>query len=454
MSLSRIASHVARHGVDRVFAVNVATRTWMLVFGPVVLGVIVQKLTAAEQGFYYTFLSLIGLSVFLDMGFTRAVQVFTSHEFAALNLPRGKPMDGSAAHRQRMADFGKAILVVHLALAIVAGLVIGLVGEVMFVRANVPGVDWRGPWWWLAFASAASFLVVPMTTMLEAAGHVPHMAWVKLARQVVTNAVLVAALLAGFGLGASAVSAWVGFALVSALIIVPYAPFWRQLLNGRMSEGWVLLRELAGYQLRIAASWASGYFIYSIMTPIAFATLGAEDAGRVGLTWQVMGIVSSIAFSVIQAKTPTLGTLVGQGRAAEALDVNRRATRGALMVAASGFVMLMALLAIVRGLPGVAWPAVVTKAADRMLPILPIALLAVAELGKTQMLGVFSFVRTLKVEPFTGMLMVLAVIVPTACWLLGSRLGAEWICLGYVLGQAIANPLANRIARPYLPAKA
>lgn len=451
---ARFLKFLGSHGVDRVFAVNFATRAWMLAFGPVVLAVIVQRLSPAEQGFYYTFLSLIGLSVFLDMGFTRAVQVFTSHEFAALNLPRGKPMEGSAPHRQRMADFGKAILLAHLALALVAGTVIGLVGEVMFRREANAAVAWHGPWWALSFAAATSFVVVPMQTMLEAAGHVPHMAWVKLARQVATNVVLVSALLAGNGLASSALSAWVGFVLVLALVVVPYAPFWRQLLAGRARPGFALLRGLAGYQVRIAISWSAGYFIFSIMTPVAFATLGAEDAGRMGLTWQVMSIVSSIAFSVIQAKTPALGTLLGQGRSTDAIDINRRATRGALFVAAAGFAILAAGLAVVRLLPDVGWPAVVTKVSGRMLPLLPIALLAAAELGKLQMLGVFSFVRALKVEPFTPMLVILALLVPSACWLLGSRFGVEWLCLGYVLGQAIANPWANRVAKPYLPREA
>jgi hypothetical protein len=438
------------HGVDRVFAVNLATRLWMLLFGPIVLGVIIHKLSIAEQGFYYTFLSLIGLSVFLDMGFTRAVQVFTSHEFASLNLLRGKPMEGSAVHRQRMADFGKAILLVHLILAVVAGVIIALVGEFMFRREANAAVAWHGPWWSLSFAAAASFVTVPMSTMLEAAGHVPQMAWAKFARQVTTNLILVGALWSGQGLSASAISAWVGFALMMVLMVFPYAPFWRQLLDGRAREGFKLLRELAVYQVRIAVSWAAGYFIFSIMTPIAFYALGAEDAARMGLTWQVMGLVSSIAFSVIQTKTPTLGTLVGQGRSDEALSINQRATRGALFIAAAGYLAILFGLGVIREFPNLGWPALLTKGASRMLPLVPIALLALAELGKLQMLGVFSFVRTLKVEPFTTMLVTLAVAVPLACWALAANFGVEWLCFGYVLGQLVANPWANRLARPYL----
>lgn len=443
-------SFALRHGLDGIFAVNLATKIWTLVFGPVLLGVLVHRLTLAEQGFYYTFISLIGLSVFLDMGFTRAIQVFTSHEFANLGLAKGRPMEGEERHLSRMSDFGKAVLLAHLLLAVVAGIAIGIVGEVMFRREQNADIAWRLPWWNLSFAAAASFLIVPMTTMLEAAGHVRHMAWVKLARQVLSGLVLLAALLGGLGLGASAISAWAGFALAMALVVIPFRTFWVQLWRGSVTRGFGLLRELAGYQVRIAVGWAAGYFIFSIMTPIAFATLGAEDAAKVGLTWQIMGIVSSIAFSVIQAKTPGLGSLIGKGRTDEALEVNRRATRGALAIAVAGYAVILLGMLAVRSSEATTWPNFATDIVSRMLPALPVALLAVAEIAKLQMLGLMSFVRSLKVEPFTPMLVALAIFVPTACWVLASRFGVEWLCIGYVVGQLLANPWASMTAKSFL----
>lgn len=448
--IKKAQTFATSHGLDGTFAVNLATRMWTLAFGPVLLGVLVYRLTLAEQGFYYTFISLIGLSVFLDMGFSRAIQVFTSHEFANLRLTKGRPMEGEARHLSRMADFGKAVLLAHLLLALVAGGLIGAMGEVMFRREDAAGIAWRGPWWNLSFAAAASFLILPMTTMLEAAGHVRHMAWVKLARQVAAGMALLSALLGGMGLGASAISAWIGFALAMGLVAIPFRAFWEQLCGGNARRGFGLLRELAGYQVRIAVGWAAGYFIFSIMTPIAFAAIGAEDAAKVGLTWQIMGIVSSIAFSVIQAKTPGLGSLIGKGRADEALEINRRATRGALAIAAAGYALILLGMWAVRSSDSSLWPAFVTDIVDRMLPALPVALLAVAEIAKLQMLGLMSFVRSLKVEPFMPMLVTLAILVPAACWALASRFGVEWLCMGYVAGQLVANPWTNRTSAPFI----
>jgi hypothetical protein len=443
---------LAHHGIDRVFATNLATRGWMVLFGPVVLGFIVGSLSVAEQGFYFTFFSLLGLSVFLDMGFTRAVQVFTSHQFGNLELRRWAPMDGLPAARQRMANFGKAVLLAHLALALVAGVVIGLTGEVMFASKAAAGVKWHGPWWSIALASAASFLLTPMQTMLEAAGHVPHMAGVKLIRQMISNLVLVGALYMGQGLYAAAWSAWVGFAIGLALTTVPYAAFWRELLGGRARPGFSLIRELLPYQARIAVSWGAGYFVFSIMTPIAFATLGPENAARVGLTWQIVGLIGSTAFSIIQAKTPSLGTLLATGKQAEAWFVSRRAIRGAIGVALLGFTVMLLGVGCVRHFPHIGWPKVALKGVDRMLSVMPIMILATAEVAKLPVLGLISYVRSFKVEPFMPMFVLLATVVPAACWYLAKVWGADWLCLGYALGQFIAIPWTRIAARPYLPA--
>ena len=447
--VSIVKNVLAGFGVDRVFATNLATRVWMLVFGPVVLGCIVGSLSIGEQGFYFTFLSLLALSVFLDMGFTRAVQVFISHEFGTLALRRWAPLEGNPAARGRIADFGKAVILAHICLALVAGFGIGFIGEAVFSSNDASNVTWHGPWWSIAFASSASFLLAPMHTMLESAGHVPYMAGVKLIRQVCTNVALVVALFSGMGLYAAALSAWVGLFVALVLTIVPYSAFWKELSVGSVHSGFALVRELLPYQVRIAVSWGAGYLIFSVMTPIAFAVLGPEEAGRVGLSWQIMAIISSIAFSIIQARTPLFGTLLAQGKQGEAFALAKRATRGASFIATCGFTALIVCIACVRHFPEFGWPGIATSGVARMLPEFSIAILAIAEIAKLRVLGLVAYVRSYKVEPFMPMFISLALVVPAACWVLAKWQGAEWLCIGYALGQLLAIPWSRSAARRY-----
>jgi len=60
-----------------------------LLAGPVGLYLIATFLTKSEQGYYYTFGSVLGLTVFFELGLSYVIIQFTSHEMAGLK--NGRP---------------------------------------------------------------------------------------------------------------------------------------------------------------------------------------------------------------------------------------------------------------------------------------------------------------------------------------------------------------------------
>ena len=63
-------------------------------------------------------------------------------------------------------------------------------------------------------------------------------------------------------------------------------------------------------QWRIALSWVSGYFIFSLFTPIIFHYYGPVTAGQFGMTWSVIGMVAAIAGPWLYTKAPKFGMLI------------------------------------------------------------------------------------------------------------------------------------------------
>ena len=63
-----------------------------LLSGPLILLLIPIYLTAQEQGYWFTIVSLAALSVFADLGFTAIVLQFSAHEFAYLKFDENKQM--------------------------------------------------------------------------------------------------------------------------------------------------------------------------------------------------------------------------------------------------------------------------------------------------------------------------------------------------------------------------
>ena len=72
--------------VDRAIAYALLSKVWLLFAGPITLYLISLYLTPEMQGFYYTFLSLVALQVFIELGFYVVITQFASHEWAHLSF--------------------------------------------------------------------------------------------------------------------------------------------------------------------------------------------------------------------------------------------------------------------------------------------------------------------------------------------------------------------------------
>jgi hypothetical protein len=72
-------------------------------------------------------------------------------------------------------------------------------------------------------------------------------------------------------------------------------------------------RDVFPLQWRIAISWACGYIIFSLFTPIVFASHGAVEAGRLGMAMTVFSAITSLGLSWINAKTPNLTMHISRG---------------------------------------------------------------------------------------------------------------------------------------------
>src|SRR6185436_8388253 len=138
----------ARFGITRALVYSVLGRVWSVTAGPVTLVVIGRFLSGEEQGFYYTFWSVLGLWVFFDLGLGLVIVQFASHERAVLRLENGR-MTGDPRAKERLASL------LHLALrwygyAGLAMLSVVLPAGLLFFsryhRGGGVGIDWVLPW--------------------------------------------------------------------------------------------------------------------------------------------------------------------------------------------------------------------------------------------------------------------------------------------------------------------
>jgi len=96
----------ARHGLglDRAAVFTVLARGWASASGLVTIALIAHFLSAAQQGYYYTYASLIALQMVFELGFSQVVMQLASHERAHLAITSNGAITGSEVAHARLAS--------------------------------------------------------------------------------------------------------------------------------------------------------------------------------------------------------------------------------------------------------------------------------------------------------------------------------------------------------------
>lgn len=161
-------------GVNRAIGFGVLTRMWSALAGPLTILLIATRFSKVEQGYYYTFSSLLALQIFFELGLLTVLAQFAAHEFAFLSWGEKGEIKGSEAHRDRFVDLlGKGFkwYTVSAVLLIIALIPAGLY---FFTQspANVVEFTWRLPWALAVIGVGCNLLLIPFYAVITGSGDV------------------------------------------------------------------------------------------------------------------------------------------------------------------------------------------------------------------------------------------------------------------------------------------
>jgi hypothetical protein len=189
-------------------------------------------------------------------------------------------------------------------------------------------------------------------------------------------------------------------------------------------------REVWPMQWKIALSWLSGYFIFSLFTPVMFQFHGPVVAGQMGMTLSLVNALLSFALTWVSTKAPTFGVLIGH-REYLALDrLFARTTVQALVVGGLGAVAIWGAVMVLNGINH--------PLAARFLPPLPVALLLLATVITVLVSSMATYLRAHRQEPYLVPSIIGGVSVGISTVVLGSRYGASGAAAGYLVCTLLA----------------
>ena len=270
-------------------------------------------LTKSEQGYYYTFASVIAIQGFFELGFTGIMTQFVAHEHAHLSwMNDGVRLEGQNRYKSRLASLLHICVKWYSIVAVLFLITLQVAGTFFFAEfGQDTSVDWKTPWIIISTMSAWSLFLAPVFSFINGLGLVKDIAKMNFYRTIINTIVLWPCLLLGFKLYSMALAA-----IASALFVAVF--FFSQkfilILKGIWSceiiEKVSYMKEIFPYQWKIALSWMSGYFIFNFMNPVIFATIGSVAAGQFGMSINVLNQIRSFAMSWITTKVPLMSRMI------------------------------------------------------------------------------------------------------------------------------------------------
>src|SRR5436305_163479 len=286
-------------GLDRAVGFTVLARVWASSAGIVTVALIARFLSPAEQGYYYTFGSLVALQIIFELGFSFVILQLASHERAGLSISPEQDISGDfVAHARLASVLQKSVRWYSVAAGLMA-LTVMPAGFYFFSTHESAGqvVLWRLPWSLDVLMAVLNFQLDPLLSFLEGCGFVPEVARLRFTQSVIGSLLAWIALFSKHGLFAPSMML---FGMASASLIWLFRK--RKLLFGLLahSTGENRIRwneEVWPFQWRIAVSWFCGYFIFWLFNPVLFAFRGPVEAGQMGMSLSLANAIQAISVS-------------------------------------------------------------------------------------------------------------------------------------------------------------
>ena len=221
-------------------------------------------LSPGQQGYYYTFASVLATQIFFELGLGQ-VLLYRFSSYAPSELNRDRPTNLKSS--SELLYVSRRIYILISILFFVIGSSTGLI---LFSRFHYSGIQWIPQWLLLVFFTSINLAQSIKFVFLESQGSIARVAVFRL-----------------------------------KLNLIASTAFY-------MCDVW--RRQIFPLQWRMSLSWMSGYFIFQLITPIAFIRFGPTVAGQLGFAVSAMNSILFVATTFTSAISPRLSLVFHAGR--------------------------------------------------------------------------------------------------------------------------------------------
>ena len=423
----------AKIGIDKAIAYSSGARIIQAFTGVASIFFVTRYLTDVEQGFYYTFGSLIALQVFFELGFTGILTQYVAHEASHLEIKSDNSLEGDGKYISRLASLVRFSVKWYSIIALLFFVIVFVIGYCFFYRFNqtTEEVSWVIPWIMVVVSASISLIQSPISSIILGLNKVKEINKVRFFQQIIIPLSSWIGLICGFKLYVLGVSSvlsvviWTIYIYKSRLIKI-LVWLWKVKVEEKVSY----VKEIFPYQWRIALSWISGYFIFQLFNPVLFATEGPAIAGQMGMTLAVLNGIQALSLSWLNTKVPLYSGLIAKG------EYNKLDNIFNLTLKQMSFVCLSLLSIMFIGVFGMRFFQIRlgdNLLGDRFLDYIPMLLMMSTVYINQYVASWATYVRCHKQEPFLLNSICGGVINALSTIFLGKYFGLYGITIGYFI---------------------
>lgn len=421
-----------RIGIDGAIGYTLIARLLQAMGGVVSLVFIVTFLTTKEQGYYYTFGSILALQIFFELGFSGIIVQYVAHEAAHLTWSSNLDFSGPTKAISRISSLLRFSIKWFAIISLILFIILLIVGFIFFnAYGKDEDVHWQAPWILLALATSLSALMSPLLAFTEGLGRVKDIAKLRLMQQITQLITLFLFFFLGLKLYAAPLAfmcaLFIGFIYffltdLKRLLI----RFWKKLDLDRIDYK----KEIFPFQWKIALSWISGYFIFQLFNPVLFATEGPIVAGQMGMTIAVLNAILSLTLSWMTTKVPVYSDFIATGRYRELDKLFNKTLLQSTIVNFLGLVFFLISLSLIKTFNLHIFG---RYFGDRFLSVFPLICMTIPILINHVISSLATYLRCHKQEPMLVQSIGIGLMSALSTLTIGKYYGVNGIAFGYCI---------------------
>lgn len=419
-------------GINKAIYFSIGAQIVGVVRSVISIILVTKYLTATEQGYYYTFTSILAIQIFFELGFSVIITQYAAHEKASLNWVNNT-LKGNEINLSRLNSLLRLTVKWFSVMSIILFVTLLLGGYIFFYYYAPQSVkiDWELPWVTLSFMTALSLLITPIIAFYEGLGKVENTAKLRFYVVLVNTIALTISLYCDAKLYAYTITNIVGFIINiiwltspnirSTITSVWFYPIQKYIISWR--------KEIFPYQWKIALSWMSGFFLFQLFNPILFSTVGAEAAGQMGITQATLTGIFGLANSWFSTKIPLFSGLIAQKKYNLLDEIFNKTILQALFVMLVAIISLFIIVSILNYYE--------ISIVNRFINVAPFVILSISSVLLFINNALATYLRCHKQEPFLVSSLVCGIVNVILMFILSKNYGVIGMTIGYLIVMII-----------------